>query len=157
MTVYNIKNVSNIDHSEVQFVINDQLFLETLLMEIHSETISFSSHKIKTQNMRELFLQNKISEIELNLNDSNNDELVNLQKELENIRNEKMNGYFIRSRANWIDNGEKITKYFCNLEKQHIASKFIPFIEKEDSSRIFDQRTILEEAKSYYENLYSEQ
>ena len=44
--------------------------------------------------MRELFLQNKISEIELNLNDSNKDEPVNLQKELENIRNEKMNGYF---------------------------------------------------------------
>ena len=157
MPVYNIKNVLNIDRSEVQFVINDQLFLETLLMEIRGETISLSSHKIKTQNMRELFLQNKISEIELNLNDSNKDELVNLQKELENIRNEKMNGYFIRSRANWIDNGEKITKYFCNLEKQHIASKFIPFIEKEDGSRIFDQKKILEEAKSYYEKLYSEQ
>ena len=81
-------------------------------MEIRGETISFSSHKIKTQNMRELFLQNKIYETELNLNDSNKDELVNLQKELENIRNEKMNGCFIRSRANWIDNGEKITKYF---------------------------------------------
>ena len=121
LPLYNIKNVLNIDRSEVQFVINDQFFLETLLMEIRGETISFSSHKIKTQNMRELFLQNKISEIELNLNDSNKDELVNLQKELENIRNEKMNEYFIRSRANWIDNGEKITKYFCNLEKQHIA------------------------------------
>ena len=52
-------------------------------MEIRGETISFSSHKVKTQNMRELFLQNKIYEIELNLNDSNKDELVNLQKELE--------------------------------------------------------------------------
>ena len=157
LPVYNIKNVLNIDRLEVQFVINDQLFSETLLMEIRGETISFSSHKIKTQNMRERFLQNKISEIELNLNDSNKDELVNLQKELENIRNEKMNGYFIRSRANSIDNGEKITKYFCNLEKQHIATKCIPFIEKEEGSRIFDQRKILEEAKSYYEKLYSEQ
>ena len=104
-------------------------------MEIRGETISFSSLKIKTQNMTELFLQNKISEIELNLNDSNKDELVNLQKELENIRNEKMNGYFIRSGANWIDNGEKITKYFCNLEKLHIASKFIPFIEKKKKKK----------------------
>ena len=64
--------------------------------------------------MRELFfLQNKISEIELNLNDSNKDELVNLRKELENIHNKKMNGYFIRSRANWIDNGEKLPNIFA--------------------------------------------
>ena len=50
----------------------------------------------------------------------------------------------------------KVTKYFCNLEKQNIASKTILFIETEDGNHLFDQREILKEAKHYYETLYNE-
>ena len=59
---------------------------------------------------------------------TNKDRLSSLQSELENLRKEKLHGSFIRSRANWVDSGEKVTKYFCNLEKQNIASKTIPFM-----------------------------
>ena len=45
--IYNIENIENIHNSTIQFVINDQLFLETLLMEIRGKTISFSSYKAK--------------------------------------------------------------------------------------------------------------
>ena len=37
----------NIPESDLQFSINDQLFLDTLLIEIRGETISYSSHKKK--------------------------------------------------------------------------------------------------------------
>ena len=156
LPVYNRENITNIDRSELQFIIDDQLFMETLLMEIRGETISFSSYKTKAKNQREKHIEKEISFLETNLNETNKDRLSSLQSELENLRKEKLHGSFIRSRANWVDSGEKVTKYFCNLEKQNIASKTIPFIETEDGNHLFDQREILKEAKHYYETLYNE-
>ena len=39
--------INNIPDDQIQFVINDQLFLETLLMELRGKSISFSSYKKK--------------------------------------------------------------------------------------------------------------
>ena len=156
LPVYNGEHIINIDRSELQFIIDDQLFMETLLMEIRGETISFSSYKTKAKNQGEKHIENEISFLETNLNETNKDRLSSLQSELENLRKEKLHGSFIRSRANWADSGEKVTKYFCNLEKQNIASETIPLIETEDGNHLFDQREILKEAKHYYETLYNE-
>ena len=79
-----------------------------------------------------------------------------MQQELSNIRETKLKGSFIRSRAKWIDEGEKPTKYFCNLEKQHSSSKTIPYIINNDGQSICDQKEMLTEAAKYYKTLYTE-
>ena len=71
-----------------------------------------------------------------------------LQTKLTEIRKNRLNGCFVRSRSNWIDNN------FCNLEKQQFSSKAIPFIEKEDGAHIYNQNDKLHETKVYYEKLY---
>lgn len=43
LPVYSRNCIPTIFDSEIQFTINDQLFLETLLMEIRGKTISHSS------------------------------------------------------------------------------------------------------------------
>ena len=45
--VYNMDQINTIPDDQIQFVINDQLFLETLLMELRGKSISFSSYKKK--------------------------------------------------------------------------------------------------------------
>jgi len=45
LPVYHSNNIDNIPDSEIQFQINDQLFLETLLIEIRGKTISYSSYQ----------------------------------------------------------------------------------------------------------------
>ena len=156
LPVYNIDNVLKMEPSDIQFIINDQLFLETLLMEIRGETISYSSHKAKTKCQREKNIEDEIVQLENNLNETNKDRLTILNDQLENLRQEKLNGYFTRARANWVENGERATKYFCNLEKQHIASKNIPFLVKDDGNHTYDQNEILVETKKYFENLFDE-
>lgn len=47
------------------------------------------------------------------------------KKELESIRKEKLLGHMIRSRARWIEEGEKPSKYFCNLESRNYLNKTI--------------------------------
>ena len=49
LPVYNMDQINNIPDDQIQFVINDQLFLETLLMELRGKSISFSSYKKKHQ------------------------------------------------------------------------------------------------------------
>ena len=34
-----------------------------------------------------------------------------------------MNGVRIRSRANWLKDGERASKFFCNLEKYNFTEK----------------------------------
>ena len=68
-----------------------------------------------------------------------------------------MKGCFIRSRSDWIDNGEKPTKMFCNLEKRNFLSKNISCIQREDGTFIYEPENILKEANCFYKTLYSEQ
>ena len=45
LPVYDIENIQNIPDDQIQFTTNDQLFLETLLMELRGKSISCSSYK----------------------------------------------------------------------------------------------------------------
>lgn len=45
LPIYNKSNIENITDEEIQFIIDDQLFLETLPLEIRRKTISYSSYK----------------------------------------------------------------------------------------------------------------
>ena len=72
--------------------------------------------------------------------------------ELYDIRNDKLKGYMIRSKAQYIDQGEKPKKYFCALEKHHYVSKLIGKIEKDDGLIITEQSEILTEMGNFYKN-----
>ena len=47
LPVYNMDQINSIPDDQIQFVISDQLFFETLLMELRGKSISFSSYKKK--------------------------------------------------------------------------------------------------------------
>ena len=155
LPVYNTENINNIPSDKLQFTINDQLFLETLLMEIRGKSISYSCFKKKETEKIEKQLIEDISILESNLTENNIETLDQLKDSLRNIRKNKMQGILIRSRAQLIEDDEKPTKYFCNLESHNYINKIIPKIEKEDGTFIKDQDQVLNEAKLFYEKLYS--
>ena len=55
----------------------------------------------------------------------------------------------------WIEQGEKPTKYFFNLEKRNYNRKVIRSLKKPDGESITDELEILKEIELYYRNLYS--
>ena len=61
----------------------------------------------------------------------------------------------MRSKAKWNVEGERSSKYFCNLEKRHFTEKIIPKLILNNGTEITNQADILKEQKSFYENLYS--
>lgn len=80
-------------------------------MVLRGKTIYYSSYKNKLRNSQEHVLLY----IESNLNEINKDRLIAFQSKLTQIRNEKLYGSFFR--ANWIEHGERSSKYFCNFGK----------------------------------------
>lgn len=154
LPVYNLEELDNIPNEEIQFKISDQLFLEVLLMEIRGKSISFSSFKKKERDIREKDMIKAIADLENNETEDKLEQIENLKNELINIRQEKLKGHMVRSRAQYIDEGEKPTKYFCALEKHNYVSKIICSLEQEDGTKITDQDEILKETKMFYENLY---
>ena len=64
--IYNLEEIDNIPDSEIQFTINDQLFLDVLLMELRGKSISYSSYKHKERNKTEQELIKRITLMENN-------------------------------------------------------------------------------------------
>ena len=80
--------------------------------------------------------------------------LMELQVKLDELYLEKAQGAFIRSRAKWIEAGEKNSSYFSNLEKSRqqrnsITGLMINGVENKDPRRI--EREVF----SFYSELYS--
>lgn len=104
--------------------INHSIFVEVLLMEIRSITISYSSFKKKERDKIEITLLKDIENIE-SQSDIDFELLHEKKSELEKVRKEKLQGHIIRSRAKWVEEGEKPSKYFCSLESRNFLNKTI--------------------------------
>ena len=61
----------------------------------------------------------------------------------------------MRSKANWIEYGEKPSKYFCSLEKRNYVNKNVRIINDNLGTVYTDQKQILYTIADYYSNLYS--
>ena len=159
-TVEQYKNPNLIEDnfSETKFLIDDQLFWETLKMEIRKMSISHSSFKKRERLKEEKELLVHINALETNLSESPSQELKKKleekQTELEKIREPKIKATMIRSRARWVELGERPTTYFCSLEKRNYTNKALPFIQLEDRV-VTKQEEILAEQAHFYKTLYS--
>ena len=66
-----------------------------------------------------------------------------------------MQGFLVRSRVKTIEDDEKPTPFFCNLDKHNYTSKIVPKLETFDVKKITDQQETVNEAKRFYKNIYA--
>ena len=77
------------------------------------------------------------------------------RQEMEEIIRYKMAGAILRSKIRWYNEGERNAKYFHSLEKRHFNCKTIRNLKTGNNLRISKDAEILQEAKTFYESLYS--
>ena len=122
-------NFESIPPENLQFSIDDDLFLDMLLMKIRELTIPYCSKLKKTRESEMNTLIDQIDFVKNLYDESKNlllcDILDDLNNNLEKYRRYQMDGLIIRTKANWIENGEKPSKYFCSLEKRNFVNKNI--------------------------------
>jgi hypothetical protein len=133
---------------------------ELIKFSIRNFTIPYSIQKKKEQNkfvenleiryeeLHNLVLSDQASEVE-------NEEFLSVKRELEVIERYKARGIMIRSKCQWIEEGEKNSSYFLRLEKHNYSNKHITQLQI-DEEVINSPKEILIQEKTFYEKLYSE-
>ena len=150
--IYRDENLQNIDNSEIEFTVDDQLFLETLLTEIRGKTISYASYKKKAGIKIENEIISKLKQLEENaLTVENLEEIDQKKAELKMYRQKKVQGQYVRSRSQWIEEGEKPTNFFFNLETRNYINKTIQKLTLENGVIVEEQKEILNQTKVFYE------
>ena len=124
--VYQIEFLKN-NFNNIMFTVDNETFLEVLILRIRGETIKFASCLKKQTDIKEKELLKDIEYLESRTNTSNpNLQLLSDKKvELQKIREYKIKGQQLRNRMQWLSEGEKPTRYFCNLENKHFIEKTI--------------------------------
>lgn len=80
----------------------------------------------------------------------------NLQTELNDLLQQKVQGAIIRSRSNWAELGEKNSAFFLNLEKQNFNKKVITrLIDPETDETVTDPKEILRVLNTFFCKVYS--
>ncbi|CAC5418185.1 E3.1.11.2 [Mytilus coruscus] len=112
---------------DVKLTCNDQLFFEIMKMKIRTLSISYSIEKNREDREHTSKLEKEVEQLEniMSMSPSVNVQatLHGKKLELENKREQKIEGLLLRSRANWHENGEKCSQYFCKLEKSNFIKK----------------------------------
>ena len=154
LPVYNIHYIKE-NFADLTFSIDDDLFLEVLFMKIRGETIKFATSLKKRQTSQEKQLLQDITNLEAtSLGQSNSTLLEDKKVELENLRKEKVRGHMIRTRLQWLNEGEKPTSFFCKLESKHCTEKTMKKIQTNSGTVVMDQKLILKEIENFYCNLF---
>ena len=122
-------------------------------MRIRGETIKFSTTRKKLCTQLENTLLNDIETLEASESQLNTELLEDKKKELEEIRNNKLKGNMVRSRLQWLHEGEKPSKFFCNLENKNFIEKTIKKVQLRNASIVTDQKEVLQQVRDFYGNL----
>ena len=125
-----------------QEVKSKKLLWEMIKMEIRSKTIQYSKERRLKLKRKELELQDEIQRLDRQICDNqyfNQNLLDNYElakKELKDMYDSKGKEAMFRSKARWVEQGEKPTKYFFNLEKKNYDRKIIKELKDENDKII---------------------
>ena len=138
---------------------------ELVKMELRGLTIPYAKNKAKNIRSKERDLQKRLSDLDqLIFSGSSADnhqancveaKCKQLKQELCLIYENRAKGSIVRSKTRWIEQGEKPTKYFFNLEKRNYNHKTIKELKHPDGKSVTKEEEILEEIEIFYKELYT--
>ena len=140
-------------------ITNKGLLLEVLLSNVRVHCICRSSHLAKERRRKEEELESKVAQLEGLI--SNNCDPVALEQYLEAKRT--LDQYKCRAaekammycKAKWLEQGEKPTKYFLNLEKKRSMEKTIYMLVNNQDEYVTGDKEILRMCKNFFEDLHA--
>ena len=138
-------------------MITPSLFWETLLVTLRGIIIRYSRQRKRAKNEDKKRTEDKILELNEKINcgegtRQEHTELAELNDKLLKIRKEELNGSMIRSRADWLEYGEKPNRFFLNLENNNRINN-IAELEINETTTITDQNEIMTALIDFYSNL----
>ena len=135
---------------------------ELLKINIKEASLQFSKQLAKHKRSKLADLYHALNACESSL--ANDPDNLDLQREssklktaAEILEQDRLKSSQFRSKQVWIEQGDKSSKYFLNLEKHKAESKLIPTLELDNGVTITDQFEILKAQREYYKELYNKE
>lgn len=149
------EQVKIICHETNNMDLSDISKWEWFKFRVKQQAIETGKKSSFTRKLKQKELVEKISSLcaKSNINTEETEELHKLQNQLDEIYLEKAKGAFVRSKAKWIEQGEKNSSYFYGLEKRRQNKKCITKLYK-NGNITQDSVQITEEVNKFYSNLY---
>ena len=79
----------------------------------------------------------------------------NLKSELQSLYENKGKQAMFRAKCRWVEQGERSTKYFFNLEERNYNKKTIRELRQEDESTTTNDKEILDQIEAYFRDLHT--
>ena len=159
-----VKSMNDMLHNFVQLNgdLNSIEKWELCKVEIRNFCIDFGKNLSCQTRNEQATLSQQLASLESQLaNNPQNEnikiEYLKVKQKLEILQVHRARGAQIRARLKWIEEGEKNSKFFCNLEKARNKNKIITRIIKDSGNIITDQREVLEEQVNFYNSLYNQE
>ena len=155
--------------NEVRSIINETMagsfdsfngVWDTIKFKVKDYAIYFGKKTKKHKLAEKKIVEDKINKIKESPNYLTDhvhlDELQQLELRLNAIIKADMEGVIVRSKAQYVEKGERCTKYFFGLEKSNAKKKMINKLEDESTGETFlTQDKISDHTVSYFQNVYS--
>lgn len=156
-----VDQITRLLHSELNDVndLNPSAKWEFIKYKVRMATTSYSKLKAKQHRHYERNLLNKISQLERSYYELGSVEtLRNLKEtrsELESLYHKMLDGIIVRSRAQWVEFGERNSKYFLNLEKHNKANNVIHRLKTDNNDILIGKHEVLANLRDFYATLYT--
>ena len=156
-----IKNVIRETTQNYEGLEDKRMLWEIIKLEIRTQTIPYCVMKKRQKEKTERDLNKRFTTLFEKVNSGARieketwQEFSQVKLQLDNLERERARGVIIRSKAQWVEEGEKNTSYFLRLEKHNYCNKLITKL-KVGENLITDPIQILDEGQNFYQNLYSE-
>ena len=164
-TEYVLKTKKLIKEKIDELQINDLgLKWDMIKMEVRNFTVPYCSHKKKEKLKHEKQLNAKYNALftTINTNEPVPENILNeyysVKRELEMLEKEHARGIIVRSKVQYVEEGEKCTSFFLRQEKNNFENKHITKLkDTSDGNKVVDNpQAILDMEKRFYENLYAD-
>ena len=137
---------------------------DVIKFKVKDYSIRYGKQNKKNTNDKKITLEHKIYNIknEIKSQAPNSHNLNNLyeqlncaQQQLNAIQSEEIQGLIARSRIQWVEEGERSTKYFLGLEKAAQKKKSISRLATESREILTSQEDISNHVVDFYQKLFS--
>ena len=125
---------------------------------LKAEIISFSRTKRKNLSHERVVLTNEIIKLKAPLvtgDFSVSSAIRDLENKLKELVLKELSGVVIRSKARWLEEGEKPSCYFFKLECERIQRNSIFSVLDSNDAEVFSHAEIQQEIVQFYSNLFS--
>ena len=126
-------------------------------------SLNFSERKNKENKKHKSYLckqfRNIKSKIDRDPSNTRNKDLYNkINQEIKQLETLEAEGANIRSKAQWREDGETSSRYFCSLEKKREAEKSMRSVQRViDGPIVTGTKDMLEQTRQFYVDLYTDE